>query len=322
VSYPPFRRVGAELATHNLLRYLVGQGWEAAVVPHGATALDGWPKRRATSIDVDGVTVHHPATSALLPADIVYAHIPFTRQARRHADRVGARFVAALHGGPPGWGAARLAEVGADLTIANSETMRISLERTGLPVHVLRPPVYAQEHDAGETERAGHCITLVNPNRDKGGDLFAELASRLGGVRFLAVGGGYACEDVPDFSRLRNVEVLPHGTPMVEVWRRTRILLMPSKAESWGMVAVEAMINGIPVIGSTAPGLVECLGCAGRTLPLDDVDAWEGACLSLLTGVGEYGPARMRAYRRAAELDPTPDLRATERALVALIDRS
>lgn len=54
-------------------------------------------------------------------------------------------------------------------------------------------------------------------------------------------------------------------------WRVTRICLMPSLfRESQGLVAVEAMANGIPVIGSARGALPETLGRAGIVLPLPD----------------------------------------------------
>lgn len=319
VSYLPWRLIGAELATHNLLRYLVGQGWQATVVPHGAGALDGWPLDRVH--EVDGVRVVHPIGSGSVPADLIYAHAPFTRQARRHADALGVPLVVALHGGPPGWGAARVAEAAPDLAIANSAAMRASLDRTGLPVHVLNPPVFAEEHQRGWT-RTPQAVTLVNPSRGKGGEVLAELAERMPEVPFLVVGGGYATEDVPDFTHLPNVTCLPHGTDMTEVWRHTRVLIMPSLSESWGMVAVEAMGQGIPVIGSTAPGLVEALGCAGKLIvPADDRCGWEAAVALLLADPYLHRDLGILGMRRAAELDPAPQLRATERALMSLIGK-
>ncbi|MEJ7638556.1 MAG: glycosyltransferase family 4 protein [Singulisphaera sp.] len=54
-------------------------------------------------------------------------------------------------------------------------------------------------------------------------------------------------------------------------WRVTRICLVPSLFwESQGLVAVEAMANGIPVVGSDRGALPETLGQAGLVLPLPE----------------------------------------------------
>ena len=54
-----------------------------------------------------------------------------------------------------------------------------------------------------------------------------------------------------------------------DFWRVARVCLMPSLwLESQGLVAVEAMINGVPVIASDRGALPETLGGAGVLLPL------------------------------------------------------
>ena len=54
-------------------------------------------------------------------------------------------------------------------------------------------------------------------------------------------------------------------------WRQTRVALLPSLWwENQPLVAIEAMINGIPVIGSNGGGIPETLGAAGICLPLPE----------------------------------------------------
>jgi starch synthase len=56
---------------------------------------------------------------------------------------------------------------------------------------------------------------------------------------------------------------------------KTDLLVLPSLAEGFGMVILEAMIRGIPVIGSDATALPEILGpsTCGRVIPAGDSDA-------------------------------------------------
>ena len=59
-------------------------------------------------------------------------------------------------------------------------------------------------------------------------------------------------------SRLANVTVLETVPGIDEVLSRARLLLMPSLwLEGFGLIAMEAMLRGLPVIASDSGGLVE-----------------------------------------------------------------
>ena len=62
------------------------------------------------------------------------------------------------------------------------------------------------------------------------------------------------------------------------------LLLLPSSKESFGLVALEAMACGIPVIGSTAGGIPEVVkhGRSGMLAPIGDVDQMAEHALLLL----------------------------------------
>lgn len=311
LSAPPWRRIGAELATVRLLEHLAGEGWTCVVVPHSVR----WPAGESTRRIAPGVLAASSALAMAARPALVYAHVPFVDKAQRQAQRAGAPLVLAAHGGPPGWLAAKVGGYGAALLVANSETMATSLRRTGLPVHVQIPPVHPAD-TAGLGPTSGGCVTLVNGSKDKGGEIVAALAQRMPDVSFLVVEGGYG-ETAGALRHLPNVEVLAHGADMVAVWRRTAVLVVPSAEESWGMVAVEAMSAGIPVIGSRVPGLSECLGAAMPQLVPNDLGGWSAAIRDALGDGRER--LRAAALRRSAELDPTEQLRSTHRRLAGLI---
>lgn len=64
------------------------------------------------------------------------------------------------------------------------------------------------------------------------------------------------------------------------------VVVVPSRVETFGLVAAEAMAAGAPIVAADCPGLCELLsGYAGATLvPMGDVDALAGAVINVLYG--------------------------------------
>ena len=72
-----------------------------------------------------------------------------------------------------------------------------------------------------------------------------------------------------------NVEILKSEDDARVIYEKTRLLLVPSQwEEAFGRVVIEAMVNGIPVIGSNVGGLKESIGKGGILLAKDDIDSW------------------------------------------------
>ena len=122
-------------------------------------------------------------------------------------------------------------------------------------------------------------VTFVNPSFEKGVYAFARIADELGRRRpdiplLVVEGRGDEATLVGCGIDLRahgTVHLIDHPPDPRRFWEATRILLMPSLWwESQGLVAVEAMFNGIPVIASSRGALPETLGSAGIVLPLPE----------------------------------------------------
>jgi len=95
----------------------------------------------------------------------------------------------------------------------------------------------------------GEYITLINANDNKGVKQFIEIARNQPERKFLGILPYYGVEyKLPDASD--NVKWIPFDDDVRTILKETRILLMPSYYESFGRVAVEAMLNGIPVLYS------------------------------------------------------------------------
>ena len=305
---------------HSQLRALVDRGHTVEV----------WLSRYTgdrEAYDLDGVRVvpletRLDAASAIRQADVVVSHLENVPSAGALARGYGKPLAVVVHNTHlPSF--RHMAAGDTALAVYNSWWMAREAElffaeypkgvRPRSEI-IVRPPVFAEEYRT----KPGSKVTLINLNEEKGGRLFEKLARQMPDVEFLAVRGAYGEQIVPD---LPNVEVVDHmcGHEMRDsVYRRTKVLLMPSGYESWGRTGVEAMASGIPVVAHPTPGLCESLGEAGVFVDLHDVDGYEAVLRKLLSNPAEYRLVSKRAKARSAELDPASDLAAWCEAVEAL----
>lgn len=153
----------------------------------------------------------------------------------------------------------------------------------------IRPLMHRNKIEIQEPFR-GDCITLVNANMNKGVQQFLDMARKLPDRRFLGVLPYYGERQVPPAPS--NVEWVPFNDDVRTILKRTRILLVPSYYESFGRIAVEAMLNRIPVIyskpnpnsvypGGSTEGLHEWIQPVGIGCNRDTIDEWVTAIRSL-----------------------------------------
>lgn len=185
--------------------------------------------------------------------------------------------------------------LGADLKIYNTQWVKEKLHGKGIVVH---PPLEASRHRVDD--RVGLYTTLVNLQKNKGVDTFRELSNRMSPTLFKGVLGTHGDQEKDGWGS--NVVLHPVTQDMRDVWRDTRVVLMPSEYESYGMVAAEACVNGIPVIAHPTPGLVECLDWAGLFVPRDDVQGYERVLRLMYEDPLFYGEHSAKARLRGEEL--------------------
>ena len=136
----------------------------------------------------------------------------------------------------------------------------------------------------------GDCVTLINANLNKGQVAFLEMAKRMPNQKFLGVLPYYGEREVAPATP--NVEWIKFDDDIRNIFRRTKILVMPSYYESFGRVGVEAMANGIPVLYSkpvknnqyenaSTEGLQSWIAPAGIACDRDNADEWVSAIQSL-----------------------------------------
>ncbi len=154
-------------------------------------------------------------------------------------------------------------------------------------------------------------IFMFNPLVRKGGELFKQIVKRLPDKKFGTVLGWSSLKEssssnkfskkyiqrikesegsefkgaLPnyvDFSDCPNVDVLESEDDARKIYERIKILLIPSQwEEAFGRVAIEGMINSIPVIGSDIGGLKEAIGRGGILLNKGNVEEWIKEVLKL-----------------------------------------
>jgi glycosyltransferase involved in cell wall biosynthesis len=132
-------------------------------------------------------------------------------------------------------------------------------------------------------------------------DLFYELSGVLD-LPFLGVEGTHGIQESHRFADDYNVRIKAPTQDMREVWSQTKLVLMPSEYESYGMVAAEACVNGIPVIAHPTPGLKECLDWAGIFIDREDVEGYRAKIVELLTDEDAHSEAYWDSLCRGQEL--------------------
>jgi glycosyltransferase involved in cell wall biosynthesis len=121
------------------------------------------------------------------------------------------------------------------------------------------------------------------------------------GQRFSALKGwGTTGADLEAMRGVENIAVLDTVGCIEEVFARTKILLVPSLwYEGFGLVAMEAMLRGIPVIASGTGGLAEAKQGTGYVVPVRRIDRYTGAFDENHMPVPESVSQDMEPWRRA-----------------------
>ena len=312
--YPPKHNCGAEYMLHNINKYLISKGHEVRVLLWQANHY-----KIDKVYNYEGVDVFPPDQNLterlLLWADVVFTHLDFTKNTVMLAQVYRRPVVHLIHNTHP-YDPIINAER-PQFIVYNSEWAKNELGYKHESI-VLHPPCDWRQYDTGQDSESNEFITLINIDGNKGGEILKKIAAAMPDRKFLGVKGSYSepvstgqITDQPS-----NVKVIENTPDIMSVYRQTRILIMPSKYESWGRTATEAMCSGIPVISSGTPGLRENCGDAGIYVDRDDIDGWVKAIKKLDKG---YKKASEKAKARSRELDPIKELDEFEKWLRVII---
>lgn len=269
-GYPPGWSMGGEISTHRTL----------AVVP-GATVFT---ESTVHSYDLDGVVVR-PSSGATyqnivddaesVGASVLFAHSTMSLATVRAARRMKKPSILAVHAPPRFAADLRRAWPAASIRLYNTEAARKEWrDRRGWLLH---PPVGPPPTEM--IDGTGDALTMTSSLTNKGASRVLMLAERLRDRRFIIVRSpAHKTHGSPEFeeeaARLSNVEVWDrlHPDEMSRLWVETRILLVPSRYETYGLSALEAAWHGIPSAHVDTIHVREGIGTAARLLKQRSVD--------------------------------------------------
>lgn len=261
-----------------------------------ADALSRIPDRAL--VLVDGL-VASPAPEVLVPEStrlrlVALVHMPL------RDEREGAALSAA-----------------ASVVTTSAWARRVLLQLYSLPsdrVHVAEPGVDRSELAAG-TATAGALLSVSAVIPGKGHDVLLEALAPLRGCRWGCRCIGSLERDPAFVERLRRQAVdariddrvrfsgAQGEAELARSYAASDLLVLPSRAESYGMVVVEALARGLPVVAAEVGGVPEALGHGadgtrpGLLVPPGDSVALRGAIRSWL----EDAELRRRLRRAARE---------------------
>jgi len=299
--YPPRHLCGAETMIHGIAKHLISKGHNVRVLLHQANYV-----RITNNYTFDGVDVFPPNPNVIDGlmrwCDGVFTHLDYTRWTIHTAKMYKKPVFHLIHNSHP-YPEIIMAEKEQHI-IYNSFWLK-DLLNYNFSNFILPPPTDYRFFDLKNDPNKSEYITLINLNKNKGGDIFEQIARAMPNKKFLGVMGSYDEQIIP---KLPNVKIVEKSVNIKDYYAMTRILLMPSEYESWGITATEAMSSGIPVISTDTPGLLENCGKAGIYVKKrDDIKAWVKA-ISDLDDEKKYRECSRKAKERAREHDPRKKL--------------
>lgn len=326
--YPPMHNCGSEYVAHNVNQFLINKGHQVRCVLHYDQN-----NKIGTPYTYDGVECVGSKTGQSVDtyrwADVILTHLDMTQFTIMMAKQAKRSLVHFVHNDIPY--SSIQSNFGNVSAVYNSKWIADKIGYQ-IPGYVLHPPCDAKHYNIGEQK--GDAITLISLNYMKGGFFLRQLAKAMPDRKFIGVVGSYdnPGKDGPNqkfiiqlLQELPNVEIVENSPDILSVYRRTRVLIMPSYYESWGRTATEAMCSGIPVICTPTPGLKENCGEAGiyvgsqlpyiapgeQQVDLGEVKDWVKA-IRKLDNLHEYNKKSLLCSARANELDPVRELEGLE----------
>lgn len=280
-GYPPLWNMGGEVSLHRSMTAVKG---ERVVLTNTQAEyyIDGIRVTQINTPDVLNINANpSPIAEQLkdLNANVIIAQNELSLPAVLAANAMGAVSIVSVHT-PPKYGRGiREGVVYADYAVYNTET---SARQWGEPnAMVVHPPISPLPE---KTVPTGDAYTVLSSLLNKGVEVVLELAKLYPNKRFIIVRSPaeptHGISNLEErASKLPNVELHPRVDPkdVYKYFEQTRILLVPSMYETYGMSAIEAAGYGIPTVHVDTPHVREGIGDAAVLVsPLNVVETANG----------------------------------------------
>lgn len=265
LSYPPIRRIGAELYDHFLLKELQESGEAVRVFACNDNGVD----RIYEEIQVNTKLPQDTPDVTICHADnIIHSKL---------GDRRLKPSVCIVHNNATSTIDSARSWNG-ELLIANSEnTLKLIGKHRAKEAIVLTPRIEVKKGNLKKYERK--TFLLVGHGIEKGFMHFINLAMNFPEYDFLCVKGGYG--SVMPHPHINNLKVIDHTTELHKIMQKVEATLVLSSTESWSMVAGESIALGTPVIYfENLRGVEENVGEGG--VPISDLATFSDIILRRL----------------------------------------
>jgi len=212
-----------------------------------------------------------------------------------------------------------------DLLLANAGSLAERARAAGFECLVIPSAI---ETGATRVTSSRERVLFVNPLPSHGIDRLWAVARARPDIPFAAqeswaLSEPARAEVLAEAAGLGNVEFRPRTTDLGVIYRDARLLFVPHRLDNRPRVVAEAQANGIPVVASAYPGLVEAVGPGGVLVDPEAPDAaWIDAVGRLWDDAGHYERLVEAALRHAArrEIDPEVVTSTFEEAMRGLVE--
>jgi glycosyltransferase involved in cell wall biosynthesis len=304
--YPPHHMCGSEMMLHAINKHLQSKGHTVKVLVKGSHRFKLENHMVYDDIDLFGADSSNEM-NLFRTADLVITHLDYASWTQEMASIFNIPCVHLIHND---YDRPHLRDSHKpQYVVYNSKWIGEKLKYPQ-ESYILIPPTDWRHYDTKVDVSKNEYITLINLDGNKGGEILAKLSAQMPNRKFIGVIGSYSepAKTGQFINQPPNVEVLGPQQDIRKVYERTRILIMPSKYESWGRTATEAMCSGIPVICTPTSGLVENCGNAGIFVrDREDIEKWVKE-INKLFDEKAYTKASEKAKIRSRELDPRKNL--------------
>jgi glycosyltransferase involved in cell wall biosynthesis len=177
------------------------------------------------------------------------------------------------HADPP---AAELVRRAAAVVVIGRHMAAYVRTHLGREATVIHPPIYGPPPWPDLSGFGRKRVLMINPCAAKGISIFLELARNFPDIPFDALRGwGTTPEDEAALAALPNATLLENVPDIEDALRRCSVLIMPSLwYEGFGLIVMEAMLRGIPVVSSDSGGLLEAKHGTGYVIPVRPVEGY------------------------------------------------